>query len=165
MNAKEKQTAFIKAYLKPTLKQFGYSTNSQTWWKTRDDFHIVINLQNFSWNSKDEVNFSFNIGIALKATTKDNSKPSYHDLNILMGQNGYLPIDRFVHDYHNKTGYIIKTGSDLANLINEFKIDFEQNILPALDGLNTLEDCINYYQTIPFWGERLRQQITDLGLR
>src|SRR5690606_28661656 len=70
MTAKEKQAEFIKSYLKPTLKQNGYQTSAQTWWKDKGDFFNVINLQNYSWNSKDIVDFRFNIGIALKATVK-----------------------------------------------------------------------------------------------
>ena len=70
MTAKEKQTLFIKTYLKTTLKTFGYQTSGQTWWKDKGDFYNVINLQNYSWNSKDSVDFRFNIGIALKATLK-----------------------------------------------------------------------------------------------
>lgn len=52
MNAKEKQTEFIKGYLKPKLKDEGFGTSGQTWWKNKGDFFIVINLQNSQWNSK-----------------------------------------------------------------------------------------------------------------
>lgn len=163
MNAKEKQTAFIKTYLKPALKQYGYLTSGNTWWKDRDDFYIIINLQNFSWNTKEQASFCFNIGIALKATIKDHSKPSYNDLNILIRENGYLPDDRHTHNYKDKTGYIIQAGTELAKFTDEFQLDFEQHILPALENLNTLEDCINHYTPIPFWGERLKRQIEELG--
>ena len=74
MTAKEKQAYIIKIYLKPTLKTFGYQTSGQTWWKDKGDFFNFINLQNYSWNSKDSVDFRFNIGIALKATIKDKQK-------------------------------------------------------------------------------------------
>lgn len=74
MTAKEKQTYFIKTYLKPTLKTFGYQMSGQTWWKDKGDFFTLINLQNFSWNSKDKVDFCFNIGVALKAIMKDVDK-------------------------------------------------------------------------------------------
>ncbi|MBZ4033182.1 DUF4304 domain-containing protein [Flavobacterium sp. 17A] len=57
MNAKEKQLEFIKSYLKPTLKNLEYKTSGQTWWKDKGDFYTLINLQNFSWNTKDRVNF------------------------------------------------------------------------------------------------------------
>ena len=70
MTAKEKQTEFIKNYLKPTLKKFGYLTSGQTWWKDKGEFFNVVNLQNYSWNSKDSVDFRFNIGIALKSYCK-----------------------------------------------------------------------------------------------
>jgi hypothetical protein len=71
MTAKEKQPVFIKTYLKPTLKLRGYLTKGQTWWRDQGDFFIIINLQNFSFNTKDHVTFCFNIGIALKAVMKN----------------------------------------------------------------------------------------------
>jgi hypothetical protein len=82
MTAKEKQIKFIKLYLKPILKQNGYQTAGLTWWKDKGEFFNVINLQNYSWNSKDNVDFRFNIGIALKATVKDEhkKKATYSDL-------------------------------------------------------------------------------------
>ena len=93
MTAKEKQTEFIKSYLNPTLKQFGYQTSGQTWWKDKGDFFNVINLQNYSWNSKDSVDFRFNIGIALKVTVKDGQKKkaTYNDLTTHLDEGTFLP--------------------------------------------------------------------------
>ena len=62
MTGKEKQKELIKNYLKPTLKDYGYKTSGQTWWKDKGEFFTLINLQNFSWNNKDNVDFCFNIG-------------------------------------------------------------------------------------------------------
>jgi len=83
MNAKEKQIEFIKLHLKPFLKNNDYKTSNQTWWKDRGDFYNVINLQNYSWNTKEEVAFRLNLGIALKATVKDTTykKISHFDSN------------------------------------------------------------------------------------
>ena len=47
----------MKSYLKPTLKKHGYQTSGQTWWKDKGDFFNVINLQNYSWNSKESIDF------------------------------------------------------------------------------------------------------------
>lgn len=74
MTAKEKQNLFIKTQLKPQLKNAGYQISGQTWWKEKEEFFTVINLQNFSWNNKDNVDFCFNIGIALKANLRDKKK-------------------------------------------------------------------------------------------
>jgi hypothetical protein len=160
MDAKENQSIFIKTYLKPALKQHGYLTGGQTWWRDQGDFYIIINLQNFSWNTKDDVTFCFNIGIGLKSLMKDHTlKPKYTDLTIPIRQDSYLPDSRKVNQNKNTTGYIINSASDINDFIKEIKIDFEEWILPALDELRTIADCINYYEKIPFWGDHLKRVI------
>ena len=165
MTSKDVQSAFIKTYLKPLLKQYNYLVNGQTWWKERDEFYTVINLQNFSWNHKDEVSFCFNIGIALKATVKNTQKVSYADLTVQTREGNYLPDDRNIHLYRNTTGYAIKQNTELTLFTEELKIDFEQYILPALEQLNTLNNCLSYYEQIPFWGDHLKNKITELALK
>ena len=71
---KDIQKEFIKSYLKPTLKEHGYKTSAQTWWKNMGDFFIVINLQNSSLNSKEELSFCLNIGVALTEKLADKKK-------------------------------------------------------------------------------------------
>jgi len=78
MTAKEKQLIIIKTHLKPLLKSYGYATKAQTWWRNQDEFFIIINLQNFSWNSKEDVAFCFNIGIAIKKAMKNPENNSQH---------------------------------------------------------------------------------------
>lgn len=160
ITAKEKQSVFIKSYLKPTFKQAGYLTNGQTWWRDQGDFFIIINLQNFSWNTKDDVTFCFNIGIGLKSLMKDPSgKPKYSDLTIFVRGGAYLSDSRKSGMYKNQTGYIIQENTSIDNFIKEFKIDFEGDILPILAKLVTLNDCVEYYQKFPFWGDRLKEII------
>lgn len=164
MNAKETQSAFIKTYLKPTLKEHRYLTSGQTWWKDRGNFFTIINLQNFSWNTKNDVCFCFNIGIAPKATAKNPLRPTYADLIMMTREDIYLPADRLTHKYKNNTGYILESSSDLKEFSTELKNDFELYILPRLEELKTLNDCITHFNTIPFLGNRFKTTITDLGL-
>jgi len=74
MTAKDKQTEFIKTYLKPTLKSHDYRTSGQTWWKNMGDFFVVINLQNSQFNNKEELSFCLNIGVALTEKLADKEK-------------------------------------------------------------------------------------------
>ncbi|UMY65294.1 MULTISPECIES: DUF4304 domain-containing protein [unclassified Flavobacterium] len=163
MTAKEKQTQFIKTYLKPALKNFGYRTSGQTWWKEKGDFFTVINLQNFSWNSKDSVDFCFNIGVALKATMNDTEKkkPTVYDLTVYLRENSYLPDSRQEYKFKSKTGYVLTEQTDLNDFVAELKSDFENHILPTLDKLNTLQDCVDRFGNIAFWGDNLKKVITE----
>ena len=163
MTAKEIQTQFIKTYLKATLKNFGYKTSGQTWWKDKGDFFTLINLQNFSWNSKDSVDFCFNIGIAIKATMTDTDKkkPTVHDLTVYLREGYYLPDNRQEYRFRNKTGYVLTEQADLNELITELKSDFENYILPTLDKLNSLQNCVDKFDGITFWGENLKIVIAE----
>ena len=157
MTAKYKQTEFIKSYLKPTLKLDGFKTDGLTWWKDKGDFFIVINLQNYSWNSKNSIDFRFNIGIAVTKLLKDpeKKKATYNDLVVNVGEAGHLPKDRIYHKYKNNVGYSITDDTDLADFIQEFSIDLEKEILPSLNKMGSLKNCLDYYKQFTFWGDNL----------
>jgi hypothetical protein len=163
MTAKEIQAEFIKTYIKPTLKKFGYQTSGQTWWKDKGDFFTLLNLQNFSWNSKDSVNFCFNIGVALKATMKDadKKKPTVHDLTVYLREGFYLPDNRQEYKFKNKTGYILTNQTDFGEFTIELKSDFENHIIPFLDDLNSLQDCTDKFGDVTFWGDNLKKVISE----
>ena len=165
MTAKEKQTYFIKTFLKPTLKTFGYQTSGQTWWKDKGDFFNVINLQNYSWNSKDSIDFRFNIGIALKATVKDEQKKkaTYNDLTTHLDEGTFLP-DRKNRKFGDNQGYSITDTTDVDQFITALKIDFETFILPGLEEPKSLSDCVKFYERFPFWGDNLKRVITENNL-
>lgn len=165
MTAKEKQTEFIKSYLKPTLKGFGYQTSGQTWWKDKGDFFNVINLQNYSWNSKDSVDFRFNIGIALKVTVKDEQKKraTYNDLTVHLDEGTFLP-DGKRRKFGDNQGYSIKAGTDLHEFIKALTSDFEIYILPGLEKPKSLADCLEFYGQFPFWGDNLKRVISENNL-
>ena len=165
MTAKEKQTEFIKSYLKPTLKQFDYRTSGQTWWKDKGDFFIVINLQNYSWNSQSNVDFRFNMGIALKANLKDTQKKkvTYSDLASFLNEAFFLPDNR-ERKFLNELGYSINDETDLIEFATEIKTDLEEYILPGLNDLKSLADCMKFYERDKFWGDHLKKVIQEAGL-
>lgn len=163
MTAKDKQTEFIKTYLKPTLKQNGYQTSGQTWWRNQGHFFIIINLQNYSWNDKDNVDFCFNIGIGLTATLKDTEKKKagYNDLSIHVRESFHLPDNRQEHKYKSNVGYSLKSDTDFEDFKKEMSYDFEIGILPKLNTLKTLKDCVDFYGGLTFWGDNLKTVISE----
>ena len=86
-------------------------------------------------------------------------KPKYSDLTIFVRDGAYLSDSRKSGMYKNQTGYIIREDTGIDNFIEEFKIDFEGDIFPTLAKLVTLNDCVEYYQKFPFWGDRLKEII------
>ena len=160
MTGKEKQKEVIKNYLNPTLTDYGFKTKGQTWWKDKGDFFILINLQNFSWNNNDKVDFCFNIGIALKADIKNIDQPTVHDLTVYLREDFYLP-HRFFNKFRNKTGYTITNKTNIDKFIVSFKTDFEDVIIPYLDNLDSIKDCINKFGNVKFWGDNLKKIIDE----
>jgi len=154
ITAKERQLIIIKSYLKPILKKYGYQIKGQTWWKEQDDFFKIINLQNFSFNTKEEVYFCLNIGIGLKSQMKDVSKKPAN-LNIQLREGAYLKDSENAH--RNNIGYIIKPDTDIDKFGEQFKAGFENEILPTLEKLVSIEDCVRYYEQFPFWGDHLKK--------
>lgn len=167
--AKDIQTEFIKTYLKPTLKENGYKTSGQTWWKNKGDFFIIINLQNSQWNSKEELSFCLNIGVTLteKLTDKEKKKATYFDLATPLREDAYLTeerrqIKKFKGGW---LGYKITDETNTSEFIADFRIDMEENILKQLDQLKTLNDCVLFYEKFDFWGNNLKRQIEECGLK
>lgn len=166
MTAKDKQIEFIKTYLKPKLKEEGFRTSGQTWWKINDDFFVLINLQNSQWNSKEELSFCFNIGVGLTENLSDpNKKRATHfDLATELREDAYLPEKRNKHKYRQDgwLGYFMTDKTDLEDFKNKLRNDFESYILPKLNGLETIQDCLEFYRKFDFWGKRLQNQVDEL---
>ena len=168
MTAKDIQTEFIKAYLKPTLKEYGYKTSGNTWCKNMGDFFIVINLQNSQWNNKEELSFCLNIGVALtqKLADKEKKKATYFDIATPVREDAYLSKERLLIKKAKGgwLGYKIADTTNVTDFTADFKIDLEDNILKVLDKLNTLNDCVSFYEKFDFWGNNLKKQIKECGL-
>jgi hypothetical protein len=164
MTAKEKQTELIKTYLKPTLKNYGYKTAGQTWWKDMGDLFIVINLQNSQWNSKEDLSFCFNIGMALTRRLKDKNKAGYFDIagiplrhQVFLSENR----NRDLNDGSGGLGYRINNNTNLDSFIIDFKRDFEDAILKVLDELKTIEDWIIFYNKFEVLSEYFKRDLEN----
>lgn len=168
MTSHQIQAHIIKTYLKPTLKAHGYKTSGKTWWRDCGEFFVVINLQNSQWNTKEELSFCLNIGVALTARLADTGKKkaTQYDLATHLREDYYLSKERLqAHKEHGGwLGYRITDRTDINEFINEFKIDLESFILPKLSELKTLKDCVEFYDKIDFWGDSLRRQIDESRL-
>ncbi len=166
MTAKEKQFEVIKSYLKPTLRSWGYKTSGQNWWKEKSDLYIVIKLQNFSWNTKDKVDFCFNTGITFKAQHEKTQHkfPGQYNLAVHLRSGFFLPENRKTDTFQNGNGYHLSDQTNLDNFIQEMKLDFEEYILPYLEKINTIDDSLAAFGELPFWGENMKRILTESGL-
>jgi hypothetical protein len=149
MTAKDLQKTFIADCLKPLLREYGYKTIGQLWFKKYDNFTILIQLQNSAWNETDRVDFCFNIGISIVHT----DKPSFLK-NILQPS---LREAAFINEHRNKQphrissslGYKITSDTYLALFISEFEQDWKGEILPLLASMNSLQAWKGFYLKYP----------------
>ena len=167
MFVKEKEIQVINGYLKPKLKDEGFKTTGKTWWKDKGDFYIVINMQDSQYNNSDELSFCFNIGIALTKKIADprRKKITYYDTVVCLREDSYLTVNRNKHKFRlgGWLGYLLTKDTNIEEFINQIKNDFEIDIFPKLNNLNSLDDCLDFYGKVDFWGDQLRMQISELN--
>ena len=156
MTAKEKQSAFIKESLKVLLKAKGYKTAGNKWWKLNEQFFNFIELQNFSWNSQNSVDFCFNFTTGLTSDIKNVNKPTIHD-GILYIRESYFKITK--NDFwKGANGYHIDNNTDLNKFNEQVLHDFKLLILPKFN-LLTNEKSILWFYSGEFWAPRVKQSL------
>jgi hypothetical protein len=162
MTAKDKQKEIISKTLKPLMKKWGYKTTGQNWWKINGDFFNVINLQNFSWNSKEQVDFCFNFATGLTKDITGKVKVTVHNAPTHMREVSLLP--ETITKFRDKIGYHLISETNIQEFANEITHDFEIIILPKLDSLNSLENILEFYKE-GFFAENLRKYFKQEGLK
>lgn len=156
MTAKEKQVAFIKESLKVLLKAEGYKTVGNKWWKLNEPFFNFIELQNFSWNSQNSVDFCFNFTTGLTSDIKNVNKPTIHD-GIPYIRESYFKVTK--NDYwKGVNGYHIDNNTDLDKFTEQVLNDFKLCILPKFNLLTNEESILSFYSD-EFWALRVKQSL------
>jgi hypothetical protein len=91
-------------------------------------------------------------------------KPTVYDIITHTREDAYIAESRRKHTYRKESwlGYFMANTTDLSDFTNELKTDFESYILPTLDRLQSLDDCVGYYEKYPIWGDMLKRKIDEL---
>ena len=156
ITAKDKQLAFIKNSFKKLLKDEGYKTTGNKWWKFNEPFFNFIELQNFSWNSQKSVDFCFNFTTGLTSDIKNLSKPTIHD-GIPYIRESYFDVEK--NDYWTRgNGYHIDDNTDMGKFTEQVLNDFKLLILPKFNLLTDEESILRFYSD-EFWGPRVKQSL------
>ncbi len=156
LNAKEKQLLVISEILKPLLKNAGYRTSGNKWWKINGIYFNLIELQNFSWNSRNSVDFCFNFTTGFVNDIENLKKPRNHD-GLTFVREGYfkVPKDKY---WNGNNGYHIEDTTALSKFKKRVLDDFKDIILPKLALLTTEEAIYNFYSN-SFWGPFVKQSL------
>lgn len=157
LTAKEKQIIFIKESLKPLLKEAGYRTYRNRWWKINEPFFNLLELQNFSWNNRNSVNFCFNFTTGFVKDIADLDKPNIHEGILYIRENYFnIPNNQF---WLKGNGYHIDDKTDLALFTQQITNDFKIMILPKFSQLIT-DDAIRLFYNDDFWGPRVKKRLS-----
>lgn len=157
ITAKEKQLIFVKDSLNPLLKAAGYKTIGNKWWKKHEPCFNLIELQNFSWSSRNSVDFCFNFTTGYIIDVTNSQKPTIHDGIPYVRENYFGVIQ---NDYwRGANSYHIDNNTDLGKFTEQVLNDFKLLILPKFNLLTNKHSIVSFYFD-EFWGPRVKQSLT-----
>jgi len=153
MKPKEKRDIVIKEIYKPLLKEAGFKTSRNDWWKELDDGYLLIHIQNSQYSLYNAC-FRMNICAAGKEDIIDEIKNQWmycqmKDLN----QFHFLPHGGLTSPYCSGDMYEIDglkaylpLDTPIDVIRKDFREDFEVWILPELKKIHSMKDWEKLYQ-------------------
>lgn len=148
--------------LQPLMLEAGFENDGEIWWKSREEFSLVLTLQKYWWSTDDKIDFRINLGLMIppiKASSR--KRPEITELAVCVSQDCYLPENIQFHRYKNSIGYCITNEENVDEFLNLIKRDFKNHIIPQLLQQKTLDDCVDFYKEVPFWNQRLDRFIQE----
>jgi len=148
--------------LKPIMLKAGFNNDGDIWWKSTEDFSLVLTLQKYWWSTDDKIDFRINLGLMIPPIQKDTSaRPEITELAVCVSQDCYLPEELQFHKFKNSIGYCIKNEDHEEQFMEMILRDFEEYLIPQLTQQKTLDDCVEFYKEVPFWNQRLDRFIQE----
>ncbi|HBS85259.1 MAG: hypothetical protein A2W91_15750 [Bacteroidetes bacterium GWF2_38_335] len=145
MNSLEKFNALINDFIKPVLKKNGFIKSSLHFYKREEDFIKFISIEKSSWNTNENVKFSFNIHVfdflAYKYIGEGEILPK-------------LPVNTFYSiistdlselSRQKKDRYEISKETEIDKLFSVIEKDIYNYIIPYIDKFNSKEDLYHEY--------------------
>lgn len=148
--ASQRFSNVLKKGLIPILKINGFKRQGHNFYKSLDDISHTINIQKDKWSTKDEIKFTFNVGIFsnkywLSEFDFDNTGfiPAFpkESESIIRKRIGEL---KFGDDYW----YSVESQRLERKLIKDVENDIKEFVLPFLNTINTTKDLINHLKSI-----------------
>lgn len=148
--------------LHPLLLKAGFNNEEEIWWRSTEEFSLVLTLQKYWWSTDDKIDFRINLGLMIPPIkTSSRKRPEITEMAVCVSQDCYLPEDIQFHKFKNSIGYCIKNDDNIKEFLDLIKRDFEDYIMPQFLQQKTLEDCVQFYKDVPFWNQRLDRFIQE----
>ncbi len=151
MNAKEFQTKIIKEIIKPLFKEYGYGTKGNNFFKKQNNIVKAISIQNFSWNTKEDLEFCFVFGFYFFKNVNDeipqNISAHKSDFNLIR-EPSFLPECRVKGKYRERFQYHIDLNTNYDEFLDLLIKDFKDYIFPKFEAINNINNCVEYFKDI-----------------
>lgn len=155
MPSAEKRKRILKEVVKPLLKEAGFRTKGQEWWRELTDGWLLIHLKNSQFNSPvTGCRFEFDISASSKEEIKEDITKQwiYNQFNDL-SHCCFLPYAGMLSPYceayaYNIDGYqnYLPKDDPLENILKQVYTDFADHILPQLAGVQSISDWKRLYE-------------------
>lgn len=148
--------------LKPNMLEAGFNNDGEIWWKSSEEFSLVLTLQKYWWSTDDKIDFRINLGMMIPPIKSSSRKrPEITELAVCVSQDCYLPEELQFHRFKNSIGYSLTNEDNSEEFLKLITRDFEDYIIPQLLKQETLQDCVEFYKDVPFWNQRLDRFIQE----
>lgn len=156
MNLKEEKKRIIKEIYKPILKENGFRTTGNHFWKHEKEFIKTFNIQFSSFNYEQNMSFYINIGLLFPVINELNNvetpeKPKEYNCNIRFRSNSLNGNSKMKHTINRET--------DINEFEKYLKKELNEYIIPFYNSLTEVENCleiknkvlINYVSNIEYY--------------
>lgn len=131
----------IKDTIAPLLKAKGFKKRGNNFAKILSDFAWVVNIQNSKWNTKEELEFTFNMGIftdKLVGTFYEIEPPQFPTEKYSVLRLRITDLKGIPDEW-----YKLDLTTDVEEIKLEIQNDIEMVIFPHFEQFQTIEDLIN----------------------
>ena len=141
MSMQNELKQLIKESISPLFKAKGFKKRGNNFAKAFSDFAFVVNIQNSKWNTKEEVEFTFNIGIftdKLFGTFYEVEPPKFPTEMYSVLRLRIAELKGIQDEW-----YKLHLTTDLNEIKRVIQNDIENVIFPHFEQFQTIEDVIN----------------------
>ncbi|MQR94634.1 DUF4304 domain-containing protein [Fictibacillus phosphorivorans] len=134
----------VKEIIAPTLKNHGFKKKGNNFASTFPGFSWTINVQSSSWNTREDVAFTINMGVYIESLygTYYQDEPPKFPLEVDSVMRLRISALKNTTNQYEDSWYKLTSATNLEDLIEQVKDDLERVIIPHFQQLQSIQDVI-----------------------